>query len=136
MARCFQLLNQLPDAAAQYVQFVKDHPDAAEVIEARFRLGEVQLAQNQPQEARRTWQDLLAAHPDSKSERIPEAAFKIFVDLRPAEPGQRRKPESRRGESRIVPEKLSWPQARGAGLFANRRKLPAPRAVTKAPWRR
>ncbi len=79
MARCQQLLNQLPDAAARYTQFIKDHPDAPSLVEARYRLGEVQQAQNQPEEARRTWQDLLAAHPDSKSDLIPKAAFNLSV---------------------------------------------------------
>ncbi len=76
-ARSYQLLNQLPEAAKRFSQFIKDHPGLPAVIEARFRLGEVQLAQSQQQEARRTWQDLLAAHADSKSERIPEAAYRL-----------------------------------------------------------
>jgi alpha-2-macroglobulin len=79
VARCYQLLNQLPEAAKRYGQFVKDHPDEAMEIEARFRLGEVQLAQSQPQDARRTWQDLLAAHPDSSSQRIAEAAYNLSL---------------------------------------------------------
>ena len=78
-ARCYQLLNQLPEAAKRYSQFVKDHPDSQHDIEARFRLGEVQLAQNQPEEARRTWQDLLAAHGSAKSERIAEATFNLSL---------------------------------------------------------
>ena len=40
VARCYQLLNQLPDAAARYAQFIKDHPESPAVVEARFRLGE------------------------------------------------------------------------------------------------
>ena len=79
VARCNQLLNQLPEAATRYAQFVKDHPDDAAEIEARFRLGEVQLAQSEPQDARRTWQDLLAAHADSPSERIAEAAYNLSL---------------------------------------------------------
>ena len=41
-------------------------------VEARFRLGEVQLASSNATAARRTWQDLLAAHPESEDARIPE----------------------------------------------------------------
>jgi alpha-2-macroglobulin len=78
-ARCYQLLNQLPEAAKRYAQFVKDHSDSKLIIEARFRLGEVQLAQNQPEEARRTWQDLLAAHGTGKSEQIAEAAYNLSL---------------------------------------------------------
>jgi alpha-2-macroglobulin len=78
-ARCYQLLNQLLEAAKRYAQFIKDHPDSKLIIEARFRLGEAQLAQNQPEEARRTWQDLLAAHGTAKSERIAEAAYNLSL---------------------------------------------------------
>ena len=87
VARCYQLLNQLPEAAKRFTQFIKDHPEASAVIEARFRLGEVELAQNQPQEARRTWQDLLAAHPDAKSERIAEAAYNLSLTYGLPNPG-------------------------------------------------
>src|SRR4029077_5441948 len=76
-ARCYQLLGQLPEEAKRYAQFVKAHPDSPLEIEARFHLGEVQLAQNQPEEARRTWQDLLARHGTSKSELIAKAAFDL-----------------------------------------------------------
>ncbi len=77
VARCLQKLNKLQEAANEYQQLVKDFPKAPQEIEARFRLGEVQMAMGQQAEARRTWQDLLAAHADDKSERIPEATFKI-----------------------------------------------------------
>ena len=77
VARCYQQLNNQPEAAKRYQQFVKDHAGTPQEVEARFRLGEVQMAMNQPAEARRTWQDLLAAHADDKSERIAEATFKI-----------------------------------------------------------
>ncbi len=86
-ARCYQLLGKLPDAAARYAQFIKDHADLPSVIEARFRLGEVQLAQNQPEEARRTWQDLLAAHADAKSDLIPQAAFNLSETFGLPNPG-------------------------------------------------
>ena len=46
-------------------------------VEARFRLGEAQLALGQREEARRTWQDLLAAHADAKHDHIPQAAFNL-----------------------------------------------------------
>ncbi len=68
-ARCYQLLNQLPEAAKRYARFIKDRPDSQLIIEARFRLGEVQLAENQAEEARRTWQDLLAAHAERQNRR-------------------------------------------------------------------
>ncbi|HEX7375938.1 MAG TPA: tetratricopeptide repeat protein, partial [Pirellulales bacterium] len=46
-------------------------------LEARYRWGGVQLALGQKEQARRTWQDLLAAYSDNKSRRIAEAAFKL-----------------------------------------------------------
>ncbi|HUY89785.1 MAG TPA: tetratricopeptide repeat protein [Pirellulales bacterium] len=81
-ARCYQALGNLQEAANRYArfgkdQFSKDHPKGELDIEARFRLGECQLGQGQHEEARRTWQDLLAAYPDDKSERIAEATFKL-----------------------------------------------------------
>ncbi len=79
VARCYQLLNQLPESAKRYTQFIKDHADAASVVEARFRLGEVQLAQGQAEDARHTWKDLLTIHADSKSERIAEASFNLSL---------------------------------------------------------
>ena len=48
-----------------------------ETLSARFRLGEAQLALNQREEARRTWQDLIAAHADAKNDHIPEATFNL-----------------------------------------------------------
>ena len=79
VARCHQLLNQLPQAVERYNQFIKEHAEAASVVEARFRLGEVQLAQGQAEEARRTWQDLLSLFPDSRSEQIAEAAYNLSL---------------------------------------------------------
>jgi uncharacterized protein YfaS (alpha-2-macroglobulin family)/TolA-binding protein len=77
MAQCYQQLNNFQEAAKRFEKFSKDHPKSPLDIEARFRLGESQLSLNQREEARRTWQDLLAAYPDNASARIPEAAFNI-----------------------------------------------------------
>ncbi len=77
VAQCFQKLNNHAEAANHFQQFVKDHKDSPLAIEAKFRLGESQLAQNQQAEARRTWQDLLADHADAKSERLAEATYSI-----------------------------------------------------------
>ncbi|MEX2186156.1 MAG: tetratricopeptide repeat protein, partial [Pirellulales bacterium] len=79
VAECFFKLNNFAEAARLYGQFVKDYPDAAELVEAKFRLGESQLKQGQLAEARRTWQDLLAAHADNKSPRIAEATFDLSL---------------------------------------------------------
>lgn len=76
-ARCFQALGNLQEAAARYAKFSKDHPESELDVEARYRLGECQLGQGQHAEARRTWQDLLAAYANDKSERIAEAAFNL-----------------------------------------------------------
>src|SRR6185312_10362708 len=76
-ARCYQALDNLQEAANRYAKFSKDHPKSELDIEARYRLGECQLSQGQHEEARRTWQDLLAAYPDDKSERIAEATFNL-----------------------------------------------------------
>ncbi|HEX7449417.1 MAG TPA: tetratricopeptide repeat protein [Pirellulales bacterium] len=77
VARCYQALKNLPEAAKRFAQFSKDHPDSPLDIEARYRLGEVQLAQNQREEARRTWQDLLAAYENDRSPRVAEAMFNL-----------------------------------------------------------
>lgn len=77
VAQCYQNLGNFQEAAKRYEQFTKDHPKSPLDIEARFRLGESQLSLNQREEARRTWQDLLAAYPDNANARIPEAAFNI-----------------------------------------------------------
>lgn len=79
VAECYFNLGNFAEAARLYAQFVKDYPDAAELVEAKFRLGESQLKQGQLAEARRTWQDLLAAHADNKSPRIAEATFNLSL---------------------------------------------------------
>jgi TolA-binding protein len=76
IAECLAKLNRVPEAIAKYTQFSKDHADHTFDIEARYLLGECQLPQN-ARDARRTWQDLLAKYPDSKSPRIREAAFRL-----------------------------------------------------------
>lgn len=77
IAQCRQKLNNHAEAARLYKQFIKQHPDSPLVIEARFRLGESELAAGDAASARRTWQDLLAAHADVDSQLLPEAAYKI-----------------------------------------------------------
>ncbi|HVX09744.1 MAG TPA: tetratricopeptide repeat protein [Pirellulales bacterium] len=77
VARCYQELGNHAEAAQRYAQFTKSHPDSPLDLEARYRLGEVQLALNQREEARRTWQDLLATYAGNKSERVAEATFNL-----------------------------------------------------------
>ncbi len=77
VAQCQQKLGKLAEAATLYERFIKEHADSPLDVEARFHLGEAYLAQGKSKEARRTWQDLLAKYPDSRSERIAEAAFLI-----------------------------------------------------------
>jgi len=75
VGQCHQKLGKLDEAAALYDKFTREHGDSPLDIEARFHLGECRLAQGKLKEARRGWQDLLAKYPDSRSERIAEAAF-------------------------------------------------------------
>jgi hypothetical protein len=77
IARCHQQLGDTGTAAEDYARFIKTCPDSDMVVDARFRLGECQLAENKPAEARRTWQDLLASDAGSESPRIAEAAFRL-----------------------------------------------------------
>jgi TolA-binding protein len=79
VAECYQNLGNFAEAAKLYAKFIKDYPDATELVEAKYRLGDSQLKQNQLAEARRTWQDLLAAHADHKSPRIAEATFNLSL---------------------------------------------------------
>ncbi|MEX0586800.1 MAG: tetratricopeptide repeat protein, partial [Pirellulales bacterium] len=88
IAECFQNLGKPAEAAALYAKFVKDYPDAPEQVEAKFRLGDSQLKLGQAAEARRTWQDLLAAHSGDKSPRIAEATFNLALTYQiPTPPG-------------------------------------------------
>lgn len=77
IAECQQALQQWQPAAELYEKFIADHAGDPLVIEARFRLGETQMANEQPAEARRAWQDLLDLHSKSPSDRLPQAAFRI-----------------------------------------------------------
>ncbi|MDX1962876.1 MAG: MG2 domain-containing protein [Pirellulales bacterium] len=90
IARCYQLLANLPEAINHYQAFLQKHGSgeqrpAAKMtpaqrdrdIEARYRLGEAHLASGQPVEARRVWQDLLAIYPGDKHELLPLAAFTL-----------------------------------------------------------
>jgi alpha-2-macroglobulin len=77
VAQCYQELGNHQEAAKRFAQFTKDHPTSPLDLEARYRLGEVQLALNQREEARRTWQDLLAAYADNKSDRVALAMFNL-----------------------------------------------------------
>ncbi len=77
VGRCHQHLDDVEAAINDYSKFLKDHPESDLALEARFRLGQCQLDNGSPEEARRTWQYLLASHPDSPSPRIAEATFRL-----------------------------------------------------------
>jgi alpha-2-macroglobulin len=85
IARCLQSLNKHNEAIAAYEAYLKKYALGKEpkleekqrIIEARYRLGQVQMDAGQPVPARRTWQDLLALHVDDQSELIPEAAYQL-----------------------------------------------------------
>lgn len=79
VAQCHQHLGELPQAAQLYEQFAKKYPKHELVVEALFRRGECLMGQGNPAAARRVWQDLLSAHAESKSERIPEAAYNVAL---------------------------------------------------------
>ena len=104
----------MPEAANEYQQFVKDAAGTPQEIEARFRLGEVQMAMNQPAEARRTWQDLLTAHADDKERSHSRGHVQNRRNLRAAEsPPTTESLEPRRGGARKLFEEISRPQAGG-----------------------
>lgn len=77
VAKCFLKLGNYQEAANRLAQFVKDHPRHALEIEARYVLGEAQMSLGDPVSARRTWQDLIAAFPDSAQERLAEARYAL-----------------------------------------------------------
>ena len=77
VAQCQQKLGQHGPAAGLFEKFIREHAESPLVIEARYLLGECRLAEGNLKEARRTWQDLLAKHKDSQSERIAEATFQL-----------------------------------------------------------
>jgi uncharacterized protein YfaS (alpha-2-macroglobulin family)/TolA-binding protein len=87
IAECHQHLGNHGQAAQLFQQFIKDHAGHASEIEARFRLGESQLAAGNAVEARRTWQDLLQLHKNADSPRLPEAAYKISLTYNIPSPG-------------------------------------------------
>ena len=88
IARSMQKLDQHDNAIAAYRAYLEKHKlikpyaKVAEEqkqrdIEARFYLGEVLLAKGDTNEARRTWQDLLAFHDDEKHELLPQALYNL-----------------------------------------------------------
>ncbi|HEV3025372.1 MAG TPA: tetratricopeptide repeat protein, partial [Pirellulales bacterium] len=79
VARCYKSLGNLQEAANRFTQFiaagttrgVAGNARRRELdVEVRYLLGECQLGLSQHEQARRTWQDLLAAYPDDDSPRI------------------------------------------------------------------
>ncbi len=77
IARCHQELGHQDEAVRLYQEFIQAYPQSVLDMEARYRLGEIQLARGQFAQARRAWQDLLAKHAGSSSERIAEAMFQL-----------------------------------------------------------
>ncbi len=93
IARSLQKLDQHDNAIAAYRAYLKKYklikPYAKVTeeqkqrdIEARFYLGEVLLAKGDANEARRTWQDLLAFHEDEKHEQLPQALYNLSATWR------------------------------------------------------
>lgn len=89
IADCHRNLKQPAEAIAAYHKFLKEHASddtklknraaiAAE-LQAKFRLGRVQLANGQFEDARRTWQDFLADDSVQKSggELVVEATYRL-----------------------------------------------------------
>ncbi len=77
LARCRQELGDHGAAVSDYARLIATYPESDMVVDARFRMGQCQLADKKLAEARRTWEDLLAAHADSNSPRLAEAAFRL-----------------------------------------------------------
>lgn len=82
VAECLQNLGKHAEAAALYEKFIKDHAESPLDVEARFRLGECRLAEDNRGQARRAWQDLLAKYVDTPSERVAEAQFGLAATWR------------------------------------------------------
>ncbi len=82
IGQCQQKLDKLKEAAELYRKFLREHVDHPLVVEARFRLGETLLANNQQAEAREAWQDLLDLHKGSASDLLPQAAFRMAETYR------------------------------------------------------
>ena len=79
-AQCVERLQNWPAAAALYEKFIQDHPQHALAVEARFHLGECRLAQGDPKQARRAWQDLIAGQAANASEKGGGAAAPWIAD--------------------------------------------------------
>ena len=77
IARCHRALSQWAEAATVLAKFVKERSKSPLIVEAMFLLGDSRLKLNDPLEARRVFQDLLAEHAKADSPRIPEAAYSI-----------------------------------------------------------
>src|SRR5215212_3838865 len=87
VAQCYQQLGNHQQAATLCEKFIEEHDKHPLAIEARFLLGQAQLALSRPADARRTWQDLLALHVESKSDRVAEAAYHIALTYGLPQPG-------------------------------------------------
>ncbi len=79
MARCRQLSGKHANAADRYAQFLNEHKQSAETLEAQYQLGDSLLAAGEPVAARLAWRKLLAADAEGKSTRTAEAAFKMSL---------------------------------------------------------
>lgn len=77
VAKCFLKLGNFQEAVNRLTQFVNDHPKHGLEIEARYLLGESQFSLGDAVSARHTWQDLIAAFPDSESERLADARLAL-----------------------------------------------------------
>lgn len=77
VAECHQRLGKTDEAAKLYARFSEEHSKSPLDVEARYQLGACYLAKGERKEARRVWQDLLAAYPNSPSERVAEAQFNL-----------------------------------------------------------
>ncbi|NQT17653.1 MAG: tetratricopeptide repeat protein, partial [Planctomycetes bacterium] len=90
VAECHRGLDKFAEAAALYAKFIDDHPEGPLNLKARFYLGDCRLAEGKPKEARRAWEDLLAKHPDSRSDEIAEAWYKLSRTWQVPKPGNDR----------------------------------------------
>ncbi|MGC4005426.1 MAG: hypothetical protein QM811_20820 [Pirellulales bacterium] len=131
IARARQLLGKHDEAIRDYQAYLKKYalgkePTAAEKsrdIEARYRLGETEFAASKPIEARRTWQDLLAAHADVKDNLIAHAAFDLASTWNIPNPAQRRRTLIGRRRARKIHQTLSRRRTDAESRLKNRAKL-------------
>ncbi len=77
-------------AVELYTSLLAEHPGGEHDLEARFRLGQCRLELGERAKARQVWRELLAAHPESDSPRIAEAAFRLAETWRIPEPDAKR----------------------------------------------